>query len=484
MIRLTRQMKKLETILLIFTTALVGCSTIRNARQAQDSVEEVLKRTEVVPQEPENSLEIPEHGFTLSWYLENPVPMRPSMYSARLAVKDARLALKEIAADAPLVSTTPWNAADISVSGSYAESSKGTTLSESKWSTDGNPTASLSLDILVYDFGRNAAQARAQAERVIAAEESLIREGYVALTDVSSAYFSICEKIALFEAARTNEAVYALHLEQIKRRHEAGEAKDLDLLRGRLDLAKASEEVVAASNAVVSARADFLHTLGTSHPQLIVSAVALENDLKLEELVQAFAPSVWTMESAFQLAVTNTPAMKIAKARVRAASAEIDRAIAELYPTISASLSLSWTDPLWYLRWGVNAAQSLFTGFRKTTAIDRAVIAMQTASSNLDQAENDLRRDLELALATRDTAREAYASAIVSLKTARENLALLEAQYRLGEVNRVEFSDAVRAVSEALGSRASAFYRAQQAEAALFALTGKAPRFTEAILKE
>lgn len=478
-------MKNIIPISFATLALLSGCATIRDARDAQADAEEYLKNGDVYVLKPDGTeWEIPEHGFTLGWYFQNSVGMRPSFRSARLAVKDARLALKEIDADAPIISTTPWNAVDISASGSYSEASAGTTMSEGEWRTKGDPSGSLSLDILIYDFGRNAARGRAQAERVVAAEEALVREGYTALTDLSSAYFAFSEKIALFEAARTNEEVYAVHLEQVERRHEAGEAKDLDLLRSRLDLAQAREAVVAASNAVVSAQADFLHAIGVSHPQLDASAKMLADDLKLEELVQAFAPSVWTKESAFAHACTNAPAMKIARARLRAASAEVDRAIADLYPSISASLSLSWTDPLWYFRWGFNAVQSVFTGFRKTTAVDRAVVAMQSAEADLAQAETDLRRDLELALSTRDTAREALRSARFSLKTARENLSLVDTEYHLGEADRVEYSEAVRAVSEALGSRASAFYRAQKAEATLFALVGETPRFDEKIISE
>lgn len=469
----------------LLVTAFAGCTTIHRAHEAQAEAEAYLANGDVyVSAADTTKQEVPEHGFPLSWYLKNPVLMRPSFRIARLAVEDARLALKEIDADAPILSTTPWNAVDISASGSYSEASAGTTMGEGEWRTEGNPSASLSLDILIYDFGRHAARAQAQVERVLAAEESLVREGYTALTDLSSAYFTFAEKIALFEAARTNENVYAVHLEQTKERFEAGEAKELDLLRARLDLAQACEAVVASSNEVVSARANFLHAVGVAYPELEVSADRLEADLGLEELVQAFAPSVWTKESAFTLASTNTPAMKIMRARLRATSSEVDRAIADLYPTISASLSLSWTDPLWYFRWGFNAVQSLFTGFRKTTAVDRAVIAMQSAEADLAQAETDLRRDLELALSTRDTAREALRSAVISLKTARENLALVDAEYRLGEADRVEFSEAVRAVTEALGNRASAFYRAQKAEATLFALVGTSPRFSEKIIVE
>jgi outer membrane protein len=182
------------------------------------------------------------------------------MVRARLAVEDARMALRQVAADAPLLSSTPWGALDASASISRSEASKSGYSLHGK--TDGSASGALSLDILIYDFGRNAAEARALSEEVIAAETTLISTGYSVFEEVSTGYFTLLRNEALFEVALTNEAEYAEHLEQAELRKEQGEAKELDVLKAKLDLAKAVQNVVAASNDVVTAGAELMAALG------------------------------------------------------------------------------------------------------------------------------------------------------------------------------------------------------------------------------
>ena len=128
--------------------------------------------------------------------------------------------------------------------------------------------------------------------------------------------------------------------------------------------------------------------------------------------------------------------------------------------------------------------QSLFEGFRKTSQIDKATVAMRQAEKAVEEAEQKLSRDVEVAVAARDNAREALATARDTLKTAVENLDLVRRQFELGEANRVDFTEALSDYVEALGGRVSAFYRGQRAEAALFALAGAYPAYDEGNVTE
>jgi outer membrane protein TolC len=129
-------------------------------------------------------------------------------------------------------------------------------------------------------------------------------------------------------------------------------------------------------------------------------------------------------------------------------------------------------DPVWNFSWGVNAIQSLFEGYRKTSAVDAAVVEMQRAREAVLLAEQKLSCSLSQAVATRDTARQALENARVQVRQARENLDNVVAQYRVGEASRIDFTDAASAFSEAEGARIKAFYAGQIAEAALVRLTG------------
>jgi len=474
------QMERFAMGLGVLAAALVvaaGCSTVERARKAQEEMDP--KGAGVSAQLP---VRLDLRGYSLEQLVGFALTNRPSVVSARLAVEDARLALKALAADAPVVSSTPWTAPHLSLSGHYAESSPGTTMSDARFETSGSPSAGLSLDLLIWDFGRYDARARAQAERVLAAERGLVDEGFTVFSEVSSAYFTYLEKNALHEVAIKNEHEYAEHLRRAEARLKAGEAQKLDVLKARLDLAKATETVVSMSNLVMTSGATLMGALGIDASRGSFAEVVGLPDWRLGQVRRGFSRTSTGIESLFDFARTNAPSMQVSRANLRAASADIDASVADLYPTLSASLSFSWTDPLWFWNWGVSAAQSLFEGYRKVTAVDRAVVALRKAAAGVDRDEQDLSLALEIAVANRDNSVKALETAHASVVSARENLEVVQQQLNVGSVSRIELSEAISYHSTALGSCITAFYTGQIAEARLFKLVGTYPVYHEEVV--
>ena len=465
-----------QSVVLSALLVLTGCMTMFRAQQTQ---RELVGKGEGAACA---SAKVDLSDYSLRELVAFAMTNRPSMAAAALAVADARLALREIAADAPLVSGSPWNSPRLSVSGGYSAASASD--SRLRWRTDGNASAGLSLDILLYDFGRNNARANQQVENVIASEYDLIREGYAVFEDVSLAYFNLMEKDALLAVALTNETENAIHLQQAEYRLSAGEAQKLDVTRAKLELSQARENTIVASNEMVIAGAELMKALGLDAAKGGRDAVYPSNGRALAEALRGFADTGYGLQEAYDLARTNSPAMAIARARLRAASHAVDYAVADLMPSVSASVGISWADPLWAWHWGVSAAQSIFQGFRKVTAVDRAVVAMHEAAVAVDEAEQKLSLDLEAAIATRDNAVKKRDTARASVLNAREDLAMVKAQYLEGEASRVDFTVSVSSYATALGSRVKAFYAGQRAEAVLFGLLGRVPEYREETVKE
>ena len=456
-----------------------GCTTVSRAREAQTTVAPKGDDASAVA----SRSRVDFRGQSLEGLFAFALTNRPSVVSKTLAVRDARLALKALAADAPVLSETPWAAPKLSVSGGHSEASESVHLDDGDWRTSGNPSAALSLELLVYDFGRYAARARAQAEQVVASEQALADEGFSVFQEVSEAYFNFIERRALLEVAQTNAQQYAEHLARAEERRAAGEANRLDVLRARLDLAQARQAVVAASNRVETTGATLLQALGVDVSRGTWQTAFGTASVGVDSMRRGFAATDEDVGAAFSFARTNAPALRVARAKLRAASHTVDAAIADLYPSVTATASLSWTDPLWVFRWGVSVSQTLFQGFRKTTAIDRAVVALESAAADVDAAEQQLSVELETAIANRDNAREAVASARAALRSAAENLETARAQFVVGSASRIELSEAIASDSQARGDCLSAFYDGQRAEAAIFALTGRAPQFREEVVR-
>ena len=474
---------KTKTIILSVAAvaAMSGCVAVHEARVAQRELAPAGRGAGAAA--PSGKLDL--RGQSLEQLVLFALTNRPSVASSELAVRDARLALKAIAADAPVLSGSPLDAFHVSASAGYNASSTTARRPDRLSSrTRGSGAEALSLDLLIWDFGRYDARARAQAERVIASELALLETGYAVLDEVCTAYFDVLEKDALLAVAQSNECEYAEHLQQAEDMLAAGEAKNLDVLRAKLDLATAMESTVAAANDVVTSGARLMSALGVDASRGTREDVLapLANPMAMRR--RAFPDTEGDIGSAFAFSRTNAPAVRVARARLRAASADVDYAIADLLPEIKVSASFDWANPLWYWRWGASGVQSLLTGGRKTTAVERATVAMRSAACALDDAEQALSLSLELAVAERDNARTALKTAEVSVKRARENLDTVREQFSVGEAGRVEYADAVSALASALGARVKAFYRGQVAEAKLFAIEGRAPAYEEKTISE
>ena len=349
-------------------------------------------------------------GLRLVDYVAWAMNHRPSIEAAHLAVTNAALELSRVTSDREL---------QLNLSSGFSQSTANRSTHFSWHQDRGKFTSDVSLDLLIYDFGRIDARERQARENLVAAQRNLADAEFAVFNDVAKSYFTLLRNDALLEVARTNEFQYAEHLRQAESLFSEGEVKKLDVLKARVDLSDARLATINASNEVVTAGAAFIRALGLSAERatredvMSVAADALatsKSDLK---------PTTYNSAEALDLARTNAPSLMVLRAKLRAASAEVDYAIADLFPSLSFSSAFSFADPTWNWSWGFRAVQNILDGFRKRTLVDEAVVAMELARVELEEAEQDLSHDLAVAAATRDNARESLATARIEVQQAK-----------------------------------------------------------------
>ena len=179
------------TAVFIFAIAVTGCSTsIMRTRMMQHFWNEVVEGEGVESRlKPQRAVAPPLSSTSLEELVSFAWTNRPTVVSKRLAVEDERLALKQIRADATVLSDNPIGGVDVSATIGHSESSRSANSLRKK--TDGNASGTLSLDLLVWDFGRNDARARAQCEKVVSAERALYEEALSVFSQTSDAYFGL-----------------------------------------------------------------------------------------------------------------------------------------------------------------------------------------------------------------------------------------------------------------------------------------------------
>ena len=296
-----------------------GCSTIKRARTAQADVAQAADDAKA------NSKEVTHvdlRGLRLVDYVAWAMNHRPSIEAAHLAVTNAALELSRVTSDREL---------QLNLSSGFSQSTANRSTHFSWHQDRGKFTSDVSLDLLIYDFGRIDARERQARENLVAAQRNLADAEFAVFNDVAKSYFTLLRNDALLEVARTNEFQYAEHLRQAESLFSEGEVKKLDVLKARVDLSDARLATINASNEVVTAGAAFIRALGLSAERatredvMSVAADALatsKSDLK---------PTTYNSAEALDLARTNAPSLMVLRAKLRAASAEVDYAIADLF---------------------------------------------------------------------------------------------------------------------------------------------------------
>ena len=464
-------MKKLLYIS-ISLVLLAGCESLIKAQLAQDAIKARSQNNYVKPQPAYIDLT----KATLPELVDFATTNRPSMAQAYLQLEAARLSLKSIAADAPILSSTPWNAADVNLGVNYGESSH--QYNHLHGATHkGKPSATISMDLLIWDWGRNDYQAQAQVERIIAQELSLLDEGYAVFEEVTTSFLDLLTADANVEIAKTNVVLNTVLFERAQRRYEAGEVKKLEVIQAKKSKIQAEEKLIEKENADHTAGCELVKAMGLDAMEAQRGDIVGTDFNALIPADHFFPPTTNTVQEAYEYALTNSPTILIAKAKLRAAIKDVDVAKADLMPKLSMSGSINWTDPLWYWSWAANLTQNLFAGFKNTTALDQAVNNLQQAEANLDEVEQQLSRDLAVAIATRDDARAASDTARATYEAAKENFDTVSNEYDVGTVNYLDYNDAANTLVEALGTVVSTFYTEQKAEVALYRLMGDYPSY-------
>lgn len=450
---------------------LTACETVRNAD---------IAKMEVMPAvDPALAGKVPQtdiSGFQLADLVDFALTNRPEVISAGLAVEDRLMALRSVESGKHFMP-------HLNISANYGQSTANGG-SHFSWRNTGRLNGGASLEMLLVDFGRYDADFRSACDDLVAAEISLAETRLGVFEEVSSSYFTLLMNGALLDVARTNEWECMNHLSQATNRFENGEAKLLDVLRARLDLSEAVQARISASNDMVTAGAEFLRSLGLSADRVSGGGVLPFIENGLDSTLKEFELSRISAAEALAFARTNSPAMMVKRVHLRVAMDEVDRAVADLFPELKLSTSLDFSDPAWNWSWAFGAVQSVFLGWRKTVAVDAAVVRMRSARMDVESAERTLSRDLSVAIANRNDSVASLAAARTSVRQARENLRVANEQYRLGEASRIDYTTAVSDYAVALGKRVKAFYEGQLAEARIIRLTGAEPLYHHQIIKE
>ena len=406
-----------------------GCATIKRAREAQDPARAPAG---------ERTVRAADIGLTSNTVLTLDEALRvalawhPSVIQASQNVVAATAAAGETRA-------AYWPG--LSAGAGYTRATGNTAASRGDNRSHDSYSGSLNLDLLVYDFGKTPAAVREAVARLIAAQENYRAARSDAAYGVRAAFYDLSRADGLLQVSEDAVRQFEQHLEQARTFLEVGTRIQYDVTKAEVDLGNARLSRITARNGVETSRAVLNRSLGMAEdPGYRLGAGPLQ------ELARS-------LDDLMKEARERHPGLQALKAGEQAASAAVDAAIADLYPSLQVQGRVGESGSKFPLVWNWSAAlQSawdLFTGWRKTGAVDEAVARLRAARASAADREQQIYLDLRRAVGDMDSARQRRDLSDLIVRQTKESLALVDQRYRLGKASAIEVTDAQVAVTQA-----------------------------------
>lgn len=447
-------MKATLPILTVAATILVaGCSSVRNAREAQK--DENRLPGERLVSFAETGLRAGE-PVSLARLEHVALSNSPAVLQARQAVVLAQIAVRNVKASyIPTV--------DASVG--YTLATANVNPDDQSGSMDGSFNGAANLNWLVYDFGRTRASTRQAVSALIAADRDLAAAEDAAVYAVRKACFALGRANELYAVARESAAAYDEHLRQMEERFKVGAVESYSVTKAGVDAANAELQVVTTSNTVQTCRAGLNYALGIAEsPELVIagSDIAAYDGLGADDLMA--------------IARTNAPALASAIASAEGARYFVDKTVADLYPSLGVSIKFTASGEdspfLWNLVGAGSAAQTIFCAGAKRRAIDAAVAQLRIARAKVADAELSLYNSLTTAVLDAQRARQQLEVAEKTVEMAKQNYDIVSQRYDVGDASELERTDAQVSLSSAKASAVSARYDYLDAQILISRLIG------------
>ncbi len=415
----------------VFPLLFLGCATVKEARRLQDPANQVPGERTVAPSE--MGL-FPGKTVALSDLEQIARVCNPSVLQARKAVESAELSLKDVKADyLPSVSGTLG----------YEQATDNESRHNQHATTHGTYSAEITLDLLLYDFGKTDSKVKQAVSQLVSSEKDFEQTCNEVVYNVRTAFFQVKQSIELHRVAVESVAQYKAHLDQMRYRLDVGKGTPYECTKAEVDWDNALLDQLTTSNDIDTAWAELNLSLGFAQRTGIVLG-----DYVLTNYNE-------TVDGLMAVAREREPGLASLRLQAEAASNYVNQTVADLYPTLSLNFDAltsarSLDFPvLWNASGAGSLAQTLFDGKKNLNAIRSAVVQLQTARSAVSAYEQTLYRNLRESVSSAASAKQQYQVALASEKMAEQNLANVTAQFNVGKSSSVDRTDAQVSFSEA-----------------------------------
>jgi outer membrane protein TolC len=278
------------------------------------------------------------------------------------------------------------------------------------------------------------------------------------ILSVKRAYFDVLATKMLLEIQ--NEALKRAN-EQLRiaeTRYELGAASFSDVLKAKVQYGDVELALITADNKVKLAKA----TLNSWMGQNVDSPIDVVENLTIPQFDYSY-------EDALKEAMGNNPNLMTARYGLRSAEAQLGMARSGFFPNLNLYGSYSWNnteldqfknvaqrDYEWFL--SASISFNIFENFQTKHNLSYAKANRKSAVESFHQTERDVALELKQAYLNVEEAQQKIELTKEKVKSAEEDLDLVQEKYNLGAANILELLDAEVSFKQAESDQVEALY--------------------------
>jgi outer membrane protein len=334
-------------------------------------------------------------------------------------------------------------------------------------------STSLSLNQMIYDFGRSGNTLTAARLSMSSSERDADRVVNEVILNVKQSYYALLAARKLMLVAQKTLDQAESHLRQAEAFFRVGSKPRFDVTRAEVEVNDAKLGIINAKNSLR------IRTIG------LYNAIGIDpkNEIDVEDVLST-PVAIPPIEQALEESVKCRPEMLKINADIAAAKATVKADESDYLPSISANGAYNWahgTAEMGVFRgdiqnsWnaGITLTMPLFEGGITRGKVSEARANLRALEAQRDTLKQSVRIELHQAYADIESATARIAVMESSLKNARDNLQLAQGRYEAGVGVYIEVTDAQVASVNAETNYVQALYDYQLAAARLFKAMGK-----------
>ena len=330
------------------------------------------------------------------------------------------------------------------------------------------PSIGVSLNQLIWDFGKSTSFIKMEQFRKIAAEYEFTDALCYTLFDIKAKYYNLLQAKALFNVAKNNVAINENFVKLAKGKNSA------DLATAELNLSEAKIKFIEAQNTLNNAKFDLSNAMYIeSQPDYDIenTPTFTYNDdyaygsKRVEK--KPFEPYVFPFktEDAAQIAYENSPDLQVLINVKKAMEQSLKYVKRAFLPDLSADLGYGYNNSRYTgdpshnnnFRVGVNLGMS--TNLMELRhSIKEADAELNIADNEITLFKKDLYYELQRAFNNVERAKKQVPTAKTEVEQALKNLEIVENRYRANSLNYVALQDARKDYIRALDSYIESVY--------------------------